>query len=63
MDINAMGAMLVLEEGGEGRAGNARQHPVERLDQRHLLAELAQHCRRFQPDISAADDGIVRRGR
>ena len=53
--IDAMGAVFGLVEKGDGLAGDAREHPVERLQQHDMAAEFGQHRRRLQPDIAAAD--------
>ena len=55
-DIDAPCAMLGRVEIGDRRPGDAVQQPVERLDHRDLLAQRAQHRRRFEADIAAADD-------
>ena len=48
--------MLGFVEAGNLLARDSGQHPVERLDQNHRLAELAQRRGRLEADIAAADD-------
>ncbi|EEF21928.1 conserved hypothetical protein, partial [Ricinus communis] len=54
-NLDAMGAMLGLEEARQRFAGDAGEDAVQRLDHGHLLAELGEDRRRLQPDIAAAD--------
>ncbi len=58
--IDAMGAMFGLDEARQILAGHPGQHPVERLDQGDLLAELGEHRRGLEADIAAADHHRLR---
>ena len=53
--INALTAMFCGVEIRHFRARHARQQAGEHFHQHDLAAQFAQHCRRFQPDIAAAD--------
>jgi len=54
-DIDPMRTVLGLVETRQRLAGDPRQHAVQRLDYRHLLAELDQRRGRLEPDIATAD--------
>ncbi len=47
--------MLRLVEARDGLARHPGEHPVQRLEQHDLAAELAQHRGRLEADIAAAD--------
>ena len=55
-ELDAARPMLVLVEIRDLRRRDPGQHPVERLDHHHLLAERAENRRCFEADIAAADD-------
>ena len=59
--LHTMITMKRIKEGGYLRAGNAGKQPVRSLNHMHILAGLAQTCRRLKPDIATAnDDGACR---
>jgi hypothetical protein len=55
LDINAVSTVLGFVETRQRFSGDASQHPVHRFQNRHMLAELAEHCCRFEPDVAPTD--------
>ena len=58
-DIDPLRAMLLLERARQRGTGHAGEHPVERFQQDHLLAELEKHRRGVEPNIAAVDHNDV----
>ena len=54
-NIDAVRAVLGLVKARQFLAGNACQHARERLEHRHLLAQLAQHGCGFKSDVAATN--------
>ena len=57
---DAVRAVLGFVEPRQRLAGDAGKHPVHRLQHRDALAQLGQHGRGFEADVSAADDHDMR---
>jgi hypothetical protein len=54
-DVDALGAVLRLKKARQRLSGDTGEHPVERLENSHLLAELDEYRGGFEAYVAAAD--------